>query len=258
VSVRAVGDVFDGAPSPPLLYLFDATTGAVIGFVVPGGFRLIGRTGTLAFDRLATYGLVRSDIAITQTLAEAAAATPLDAAAAQTLLEAQGLGGRVSSWWLNRRGLLVLYRGQGTATSRILSPLARQEGVAASEALVTRMRAVGLTDSEIASYTARWHMEPVPPFAAPPGMGWEPLGSVGIPTTRVPGIAANFGEQGVIYVLRVPSASAVSPVGWAGLQLENELIILNSVPSGSIVQTISASRVAPLLVNESGLLVPGG
>jgi hypothetical protein len=72
------------------------------------------------------------------------------------------------------------------------------------------------------------------------------------------GIAANFGDDGVIYVLRMPSSNAISPLGWQGLSLENEFVILNSVPEGSIVTTISARRVAPLLVNESGLLVPGG
>lgn len=257
VSSRVVEDVFNGAPSPPLLYLFDATTGAVIGFVVPGGIRLIGIGGTMAFDRLATWGLARADIALTEMLAEAAAAAPLDAQAAQKLLQAQGLGGRVSQWWLARRGLVVLYRGQGMATERILSPLARTEGVAASEELVARMRAEGLADQEIAGYMARWHTQAVPPMFAPPNLGGLPLGSVGIPTTRIPGIAANFGEEGVIYILRVPSSSVITPMGWQGLALESEHIILNSVPAGSVVKTIPASRISPILINDSGLIVPG-
>jgi hypothetical protein len=257
VGSRAVEDVFNGAPSSPLLYLFDATTGAVIGFVVPGGIRLIGIGGTMAFDRLATWGLVRADIALTEMLAEAAATAPLDAQAAQTILQAQGLSARVSQWWLTRRGLIVLYRGQGMATERILSPLARSEGVAASEELVARMRAEGLMDSEIAGYTARWHTEPVPPLFAPPNLGGLPLGSVGIPTSRIPGIAANFGEEGIIYIVRVPSSSAITPIGWQGLALESEHVILNNIPPGSVVKTIPASRVSPILINDSGLIVPG-
>lgn len=78
-----------------------------------------------------------------------------------------------------------------------------------------------------------------------------------IPTTRLPGIAANFGEDGVIYILRVPKEIAIPPLGWQGLQQESEFIILNSVPSGSIVKVIPANRVAPILVDEAGLLVPG-
>jgi len=257
VSLRATSDVAGGQASPPLMYLFDAATGAVIGFVVPGGFRLIGRAGTYGLDRLATYGVSQSDIAVTRVLAERAAQAPLTAVEAQQLLSTRGMAGKVSQWWLNRRGVIVLYRGQDIATGQILSPLARQEGVAASQELVARMRTLGLTDAEIAGYTARWHTQPIPPFSAPDGLAGLPLGSVGIPTTSIPGIAANFGEEGVIYVIRMPRSMAIPPLGWQGLQLENEFVILNQVPAGSIVRVIPAQRVAPLMVNESGLLVPG-
>jgi hypothetical protein len=257
VSLRAVGDASSGKLSPPLMYLFDAGTGAIIGFVVPGGIRLIGQAGTQALDRLATYGARNADIALTRVLAERAAQAPLTAAAAQQVLQARGLAGQVSQWWLKRRGLIVLYRGQEIATNRILSPLARDHGVVASEALVARLRSFGMSYDEIAGYTARWHTQPVPPFAAPPGMGGVPLGAVGIPTTRIPGIAAGFGDEGVSYVIRVPSSLGVKPLGWQGLQLENELVILNQVPPGAVVQAIPASRVAPLMVDGNGLLVPG-
>jgi hypothetical protein len=40
-------------------------------------------------------------------------------------------------------------------------------------------------------------------------------------------------------------------------ELENEFVILNQVPRGAVVQAIPASRVAPLMVDENGLLVPG-
>jgi hypothetical protein len=257
VSLRGVQDVANGAPSPPLMYVFDATTGAIIGFVVPGGFRLIGRVGTFGFDRLATYGLVRADIAVTERLAEAAAKAPLDAVAAQRILNSAGLGARVSNWWLDRRGLIVLYRGQAMATDQILSPLARGlGGVAASEQMVARMRLFGITDLEMAGFTAKWHLNPAPSYF-PPELAGMPLGAVGIPTTRLPGIAANFGEEGVVYVLRMPRGLALEAVGWQGLAIEKEYVILNSVPSGSIVRVIPASQLAPITVNEAGLLVPG-
>lgn len=55
----------------------------------------------------------------------------------------------------------------------------------------------------------------------------------------------------------MPRSLPIRPLGWQGLQLENEFVILNQVPAGSIVRVIPAQRVAPLMVNESGLLVPG-
>jgi hypothetical protein len=257
VGLRAVGDIAQGQASSPLMYLYDASTGAVIGFIVPGGVRLIGQVGTQSIDRLATYGLSKSDIAITKILAQQASIAPLNAAQAQQVLMSRGVFGQASQWWLNRRGTILLYRGQDIATQQILSPLARQQGVAASEALVARMRAMGMADNEIAGYTARWHTQPVPPFAAPPGLASQPLGAVGIPTTRLPGIAAQFGDDGVIYMIRVPKDAAISPNGWQGLQLESEYVILNQIPHGSIIKTIPAGRIAPLTVNEQGLLAPG-
>jgi hypothetical protein len=257
VSMRAAGDAVRGGLSPPLMYLFDATSGAVIGFVVPGGIRLIGRAGTQTLDGLATYGLRNSDIALTRVLAEQAALTPLTATEAQQILRTRGLAGQVSRWWLDRRGVIVLYRGQEVATKGILSPLACEEGLAASEALVARLRAAGLGYEEIAGFTARWHNNAVPPFLAPPGMGWMRLGAAGIPTSGLPGISSDFARASTIYVIRVPKSLAIRPLGWQGLRLEDELVILNQVPPGAIVQKMPASLVAPLRVDASGLLVPG-
>jgi hypothetical protein len=245
--------------------VFDVATGAILGFVVAGGVRLIGQAVTYAFDRLATLGLRDSDMALTQVLAEEAAKAPLNAIEAQKILQSRGLAGQVSQWWFKRRGLILLYRGQNTATDRILSPLARDQGVAASEAMVARMESA-MDDfgmeyediaKEIAGYTARWHTQPVPGALAPPGLGDLPLGGVGIPTTSIPGIAANFGDEGIIYVIRAPSKLAIPPRAWQGLQVENEYVILNQVPPGAVVQAIPARRVAPLMVNDRGQLVPG-
>jgi hypothetical protein len=256
VGLRAVDDVVKGEASHPLMYVFDATTGAVIGFIVPGGIRLIGKAGTYGLDRLATYGIRNSDIALTNMLAQQAAKAPLNATQAQQILQSRGMGGQVSQWWLNRRGVIVLYRGQDRATSEILSPLARQEGVAASEALVARLRALGLSDSDIATYSARYHIQNLPQSVAPPGMAGLGPGSVGIPTTRLPGIAAGFGDDGVIYVIRVPRGAAIAPRPWQGLHMEDEYIILNQVPPGSIIQAIPAKRVAPLTIDDNSLLAP--
>ncbi|NJD07023.1 MAG: DUF4157 domain-containing protein [Methylococcaceae bacterium] len=260
VSLRAVDDVSHNQASSPLMYLFDASTGAIIGFVVPGGIRLIGKVGSYGFDRLATYGLTESDIRLTSILAEQAAKAPLNAVEAQKILMTRGLGGRVSQWWLNRRGVIVLYRGQEVATDRILSPLARTDGVAASEALVAQLRSIGLEYSEIAGFTARYHNQPIPPSSAPPGLGLQPLGAAGIPTSRIPGIAANFGasaDDAVVYVIRVPRVIAIEPQGWQGLHLENEFIILDQVPPGGVVNVIPANKIAPLVVDQYGLLTPG-
>jgi hypothetical protein len=256
VSYRGVQDIGQGEFSGFDVYIVDATTGAVIGVVVPGGIRLVGRAGTQSLDWLATQGMQRSDLLITRNLAERAATGPIPQDELAALLRPQGWTGQASGWWLERQGMVVLYRGQATSTTQILSPLAREKGVAASEAMVTRMRAAGLTDDEIAGYVARWHTEPVPGFLAPSGLGGEPLGAVGIPTTRIPGIAAqpDFGAEGVIYVLRVPKGSAIKVPQW-GLSAENEWVILNELPKGSIIGTISPAKVPALTVDELGRLI---
>ena len=162
-----------------------------------------------------------------------------------------GLLTRIASRWLSHRGVVLLYRGQREATSRILSPLARHDP-AASAALVERMRSAGLADAEIAGYAARWHEHPVPPVAAPPGMANIPLGAVGIATTRMVGLAAHFAAGGVVYVLRMPSALAITlpPLGLPSLELEAEHIVLDEVPSEAVVQTQPAGGLPSILVNE--------
>ena len=161
----------------------------------------------------------------------------------------------MAEWWLNRRGVMMLYRGQGERTVRILSPIARERGVAASEAMVARLRAAGLTSEEIAAATARWHTQPVPPYQTLPQLVGEPVGAVGIPTTRIPGVAANFGNSGVVYIIRVPKNSAIKVPDW-GLAVENEWVLLNQIPDEWIVGILPASRVPALRVDPNGLLVP--
>ena len=257
VSLRGAHDLEQGKASPPLMYLTDAGTGAIIGFIVPGGFRLIGKAGTFTLDQLATHGMTQSDIALTKVLAERAAQTPLSAAEAQQVLASRGLFGKVSKAYLDRRGVFILYRGQLIPTQQILSPLAREQGVAASQNLINRLRSIGIADADIAGFTAKFHDEPVPPFGAPAGLAGQRLGAGGIPTTTLPGIAAHFGPEGVIYTIRMPKTGAIVPNGWGGLTAENEVIIFNQVPKDSIVHMFPAKRVAPLTVDENGLLAPG-
>lgn len=256
-SMRAVGDLAKGEASPPLLYLTDAATGAVIGFVVPGGFRLIGRAGTFAFDRLATLGMREADIKLTSVLAQQAAIAPLNAAQAQQILMQRGLAGQVAQWYLNKRGLIVLYRGQELETPQILSPLAQNQDVAASQALLAKIKALGYSDVDIASYSARYHTELFDKLGDPPDLYKLSPGSIGIPATGIPGIASGFGkEAGVVYLIRIPRNAVIRPEGWPLLKLEDEYTIFNQIPKGSIIQIIPASRIPALTVDGNGLLAP--
>ena len=198
----------------------------------------------------ATRAITSSDLAIAQRLAQRALAGPIPEA---ELLQLQqpGLVGRLGQGWANARDFQVLYRGQGAATSEILSPVARSSGVADSQSLYNTMKAQGLTDLEIAGYTAKFNAQPVPSFAAPPGLQGQPLGGVGIPTTRLPNIAADFASQptGVIYVLRVPKGLAVpaANVGWGSQSaLEQEWVVFHQLPNGTVVRVLPGNVVPPL------------
>jgi hypothetical protein len=150
-----------------------------------------------------------SDMRAAQRLVTRAASGPIPEAELMQLAQ-RGLVGRAAHGYLDWRGYQMLYRGQGAATSEILSSLAQQEGGGASRAMVDALRAQGLTDVEIVGYTARFNAQPVPEYFTPPGMQPnQPLGGAGIPTTRLPSVAADFvaSESGAIYILRVPKKS---------------------------------------------------
>ncbi|MCW6005718.1 hypothetical protein K1W54_14190, partial [Micromonospora sp. CPCC 205371] len=203
-----------------------------------------------ALDMAATRAITASDMAIAQRIAQRALAGPVPEAELLQLQQA-GLVGRMGQGWANTRGFQVLYRGQGAPTAELLSPAARAGGVEASQNLYNTMKAQGLTDVEIAGYTARWNAEPVPAFDAPAGLGGQPLGSVGIPTTRLPNVAADFaqGPTGVIYVLRVPKNLPVSAaeVGWgAQSAIEQEWVVFHQLPNGTVVRVMEGNVVPPL------------
>lgn len=252
VSLRASQDIGRGSVSAPSLYFFDAGSGAILGYVVPGGIRLIGQAGTRSLDSLAAYGLSNSDLAVARLLHQAA---PVNADAARRILMQRGMAGKISRWWLDHRGQIVLYRGQNAPTEAILSPMARTSGVTASENMVARMRVQGFSDSEIAGFTARYHDSVMPHFLAPKDLANLRPGSVGIPTTRIPSIASGFADDGVIYVIRVPKSMAHVPHGWQGLAAESEHVIFNQIPNGSIISVIPAKSVGPLKVDQFGQLI---
>jgi hypothetical protein len=78
-------------------------------------------------------------------------------------------------------------------------------------------------------------------------------GSVGLGTLNVQCLVMSTVKRAA----RAPSIHTDTPIGWQGLALESEYIILNSVPSGSVLRKIPAFEVSPLTVNGQGLLVPG-
>jgi hypothetical protein len=201
--------------------------------------------GTTAFvtmapavaDWTATEAAFMSDLSTAQRLATRAASGPIPEAELMQLSR-PGLVGRTAHGYLGWRGYQILYRGQGAASAEILSPLAQQEGLAAY--------------AEIAGYTARFNAQPVPEMFTPPGMQPnQPLGAAGIPTTRLPNVAADFapGQSGVIYVLRVPKTMPVEvgPYGWGQQSVvEFENVVFNQIPGGYVVRTMAPAGVTPL------------
>ena len=214
-------------------------------------------------DMAATRAITTSDLAIAQRLAQRALAGPVPETELLALQQ-PGLVGRTALRWADMRQFQVLYRGQTSATSEILSPVARSGGLPASRSMYQAMKAEGMTDLEIAGLTAKWNSQPVPSFGAPPGLAGQPLGGVGIPTTRLPNIAADFAQPtGVIYVLRVPKGLAVSAAnsGWgAQSALEQEWVVFHQLPNGTVVRVLPGNAVPPLRFDYStagpALVVP--
>jgi hypothetical protein len=255
MSLRGVSDLERGQFSGVQVYVFDGITGAAVGVIVPGGIRWFGKAGTQTLDWLATQGMRRSDIALGKIMQSRIASTgPMSAEVLEKMLQSRNLMGQASEWWLNRRGQILLYRGQQQLTQTILSPLARDEGLLASESLVARMKGLGIKDSEIAQYTAQWYTQRVPKSFTLPELANEPLGAVGIPTTRLTGIAAGFEDSAVVYIIRAPKGVAIKVPQW-GLAVENEWVILNRIPQEYIVDIIPASKLPALGVDSYGRLV---
>lgn len=78
-SFRTVQDVSSCEFSGVQTYVSDAVTGAVVGVLVPGGLKLIGSGITIPLDNLASYFMRQSDFALSEFIAERAAASPVTA-----------------------------------------------------------------------------------------------------------------------------------------------------------------------------------
>ncbi|MCZ7640193.1 MAG: hypothetical protein M5U12_31560 [Verrucomicrobia bacterium] len=210
----------------------------------------LAATTPAVLDWSATRVITASDFAIAQNIARRALSGPVPEAELIQLQQA-GLATRLAQRWTGFRGYQILYRGQAAPTNELLSPLARQSGLPASRNMYDALRAQGLSDLEIAGYTARWNAQGVPPFDTPPGMQpLQPLGGAGIPTTRLPNIASDFAQTptGVIYVLRVPKnlPVQVGQSGWgAQSALEQEFVIFHQIPNGYVVRTVAPPQVPP-------------
>ena len=119
------------------------------------------------------------------------------------------------------------------------------------------MRELGITDTEIATYTAQWYTRPVPKHFTVPELVNQPLGSVGIPTTQLASVAAGFEKSTVVYIIRAPKSAAIKVPRW-GLAVENEWVMLNQIPKKYIVDVVPASKLPALKVDDNGMLVLPG
>lgn len=97
----------------------------------------------------------------------------------------------------------------------------------------------------------KYHVEPVPSFDTLPHLAGQRLGAAGIPTTRIQGVAATFGERGVMYVVRAPKGAALKVPPW-GMAVENEWVILNQIPKDYLVGRIVLGKVPSLVVDPRG------
>jgi hypothetical protein len=248
LGLRASGDLASWELSSFEDYLLWGGAGTASG--------LLGASGVSGLDYLATRGAVASDIVLSEALA---AQAPVGPAAVETAMGSAPWWGRASHSYLASRNWVVVYRGQGAVGGEVLAPLARGPGgLAASEDMLAQLRAVGMSDEQIAGLTAKFGPEPVPASFLPPdlqGLGGQPLGGAGIPVTRLPGVAADFasgsaaelGAQGlqsnpVVLVIRAPVDAPVSALnsGWGAKSLvEQEFIVFHRIPGGYIVQRIA-------------------
>ena len=175
-------------------------------------------------------------------------------------------GGAEQYWWLDREALnaaVVLAMESPQAAERMFSFQSMNIGSLLSTFQIISFffitviglflvpRAAGLSEREIALYTAQMHTQPVPRILTLPELAGERLGAAGIPATRIPGVAANFGDEGVVYIIRAPRHGAVQVPQW-GLAVENEWVILNQIPEEWIVGTMPAARVPALTVDPGG------
>ena len=183
--------------------------------------------------------------------------------------QSEGLIAKTARKWIDKRGYEITYRGQSSGTTPILSPLARTNGVEASEALLGRMRTAGMTDGEIASMTARFHgveteagmvrfgfqgEDEIINKILNSGLVGEKMGAVGIPTSKIPGIASSFAysDEGVLFAIRLNKGKAVKPVSpRPELNFEEERVVFNQIADRDIFRRYSPTQVMPIKYDYS-------
>ena len=211
----------------------------------------------LGLDWIATRGIIGADLAGSRELArqipEAGLSQERFITLRQQIQNAEPWITEKARWWADLRDYMILYRGQGSLGNRILSPIAREEGLEASRALVRRMQAEGLTNAQIADFTGQWYDGPIPGYAGLPEgfqhLNGQRLGAAGIPTSAIPGVATAFAksDDGVTMVLRLPREVPIRvQEPWDILRFEEEYIVLHQIPNSNIVQVIPAKELAPI------------
>ncbi len=230
----------------------------------------------LGLDWIATRGIVDADLAGNNELARRLSTTGLDQdefiSVRQEIQAAESWIVRRARWWADLRDYTILYRGQGSLGEQILSPIARSEGLDASYELVRRMQAEGLSNEQIASFTARFYDEDITESAINYAFGrdsellsrlssrnllGEPLGSAGIPTSAIPGIASSFaGEDGVTMVLRLPRQVPIRPNNPSPfLRFEEEYVVLHQIPNSNVINVISGNDIPPIRAEQGEIII---
>jgi RHS repeat-associated protein len=230
------------------------------------GSRLGYRQVTDGLDWLAARGVVAADLGINRELENILESGSLNQDAFMAIRQSfkEGWTAQLSRHWIDLRGYMILYRGQTryldeiTGQPRpILSPIAREESLEASYELVRRMQSEGLTNEDIASFTAFFHNEPIDQGPVrfyfseetyakiPQNFYGEPLGAAGIPTSKIPGIAYSFaGENGVTLVLRIPKEVPIRPDNpRPSLVFEEEYVVLHQIPNSNVVKVIRSEDI---------------
>ena len=154
--------------------------------------------------------------------------------------------GRRAESWLRKRGLQVLYRGQGRlAPGRdFLSSIASGEtsfrgesGLNSSIRLAMELEKLGVSPHEM---RAKWHSEPVFLPGCPPELQGEPLGGAGIPfSERLPVAAAYARQRGERVYVTVQRIDNSKPVVGYGYVWEFERIALHRVSRKAVVLSAS-------------------
>jgi hypothetical protein len=194
-------------------------------------------------DDLATKGAIDSDLAIGRKLYQLARTSGnVTEGQIEAAFATSGMIGKLSHQWLKRRGWQLLYRGQDGSDLPMTSLMLRSAGGRENaQSLIRTARELGMTDEQLAYFTAALQGVPVDAWDLSPSMmslRGEMLGDLGIPTTSIPNVASRFaaqhGTRGVVFALRLRQGIALRVPSWE-LSAENEWVILNEISNRAIV-----------------------